>query len=839
MFSNVRRFVFLLFISNLVAFAQKPAKLSSSEIFHALEKFNFLGNALYIAAHPDDENTRLISYLANGIKAKTTYLAITRGDGGQNLIGSELGPELGVIRTEELLAARKQDGGFQRFTRAIDFGYSKHPDETFSIWDKDKILADVVYTIRLLKPDIIINRFDHRSPGTTHGHHTGSAMLSYEAFSLAADPNAYPEQLAYVEVWKPRRLFFNTSFFFYGSREAFEKADKSNLTEVNAGSYFPQLGLSNGEIAALSRSQHKSQGFGSSGSRGDDKEYLEFIKGQAPRAKYKNDPFDGINTGWGRVNGGEAIGLLMDQVLAQFDLQHPEAVIPQLMEVQKLVSKIDDKFWRETKLKEINEIILACSGLFVEATAQISQAFPGQSVEISIEATNRSNFPVSLLSYQSSTGNQAKIVQQQLNNNQQHFFKEEIQIPENSPYNAPYWLQQKGETGIYAVDDPELIGLPESPAPVRIDFIFSFGGKANIFISRELVYKYNDRVDGEVYEPFVVMPPATVGISQKVWIFENDKPVKVPVEVVFHQPGAKGKVHLEVPDGWVVSPTETEVEAGKISRQTVEFTVTPPSHQSEGQIKPSIEIDQKIYNWESVTINYSHIPKQTLLVPAEAKAASINIQKVGTKIAYFQGAGDDVPKALRQIGYEVTEIDRTDINANELAKFDALVLGIRAYNVWEDFDAEQIQIEEYIKNGGRVIVQYNTTGGLKSPRFSPFPLSLSRDRVTDENSPVRFLAPQHPVLNVPNKITPDDFTGWVQERGLYFPDSWDSAFTPILGLQDPGEKELQGGLLVAPYGKGYYIYTGLSFFRELPQGVTGAFKLFANLLSIGNQDEQP
>lgn len=831
-------FIFILLSFN-VSFAQQPAKLSSSEIYHALEKFNFLGNALYIAAHPDDENTRLISYLANGMKAKTTYLSITRGDGGQNLIGPELGPQLGVIRTQELLAARRQDGGYQRFTRAIDFGYSKHPDETFSIWDKEKILSDVVYTIRLLKPDIIVNRFDHRTPGTTHGHHTASAMLSFEAFTLAADPNAFPEQLNYVDVWKPRRLFFNSSWFFYGSQEAFEKADKSNLSEVNVGDYYRQLGLSNGEISALSRSEHKSQGFGSTGSRGHEMEYLEFIKGQAPKPKYKNDLFDGITTNWSRVNGGGDIALLMDQVLAQFDLRQPEAIIPQLIEVQKLVSKIEDKFWRETKLKEINEIMVACAGLFVEAKAEQAVGVPGETYEISIEATNRSTYRVSLLSYQTLPGNQAVLVQKQLNFNINNIFKDKVKIPDDASFSSPYWLQEKGSTGIYTVSNPQLIGLPESPAPVQVNFILSFGGKANVFISRDVIFKSNDRVAGEVYEPFVVMPPATVGIQQKVWIFENNSPTKIPVDVLFHGTGVQGKVKLEVPDGWSVSPSEIEVKSNEINKAMTEFIVTPPAKQSEGLLQPKIIIDGKSYGWESTVIDYSHIPKQTLLMPAEAKAAAVSIKKAGIKIAYLQGAGDEVPNALRQVGYLVTELKREDINVATLEQFDALVLGIRAYNIYDNFGSEQKQINDYVKNGGTVVVQYNTTGGLKSPDFSPIPLQISRDRVTDENSPVRFLNPQHPVLNYPNQITLNDFEGWVQERGLYFPNRWDTAFTPILGLQDPGEPEIQGSLLIGQFGKGHYIYTGLSFFRELPQGVTGAFKLFANLLSLGNENKQP
>ena len=360
---KINFFTLLISLSFFSSIAQESEKMSSSEIHDKIKKLNFLGSVLYVAAHPDDENTRLISYLSNNTHARTAYLSLTRGDGGQNLIGPELRESLGVLRTQELLAARKIDGGEQFFTRANDFGYSKHPDETLEIWNKKEVLNDVVWAIRKFRPDVIINRFDHRSPGTTHGHHTSSAMLSLEAFDIANDPKKYPEQLKNYNTWQPKRILFNTSWWFYGSREKFNEADKSNLINVDIGVYYPSKGLSNTEIAALSRSQHKCQGFGTAGSRGEKQEYLEYIKGDFPK---NNNLFAGINTSWNRIKEGNKIGALLNNIETNFNFQSPSSHVKELMKAYVLIQKIEDSYWREQKTKEISEIIEACTGLFIE-----------------------------------------------------------------------------------------------------------------------------------------------------------------------------------------------------------------------------------------------------------------------------------------------------------------------------------------------------------------------------------------------------------------------------------------------------------------------------------------
>ena len=823
---------FSLFISYFL-FAQQPQKPTSSEIFDQIEKLNFLGTALYIAAHPDDENTRLISYLANDVKAHTGYLALTRGDGGQNLVGPEIRELLGVIRTQELLAARRTDGGNQLFTRANDFGYSKHPDETLAIWNEKEVLSDVVRAIRKFKPDVIINRFNHRNPGSTHGHHTSSAMLSFDAFDMVGDATVYPETAKTFGVWQPKRLFFNTSWWFYGSREKFEAADKSNLVEVETGNYYPTMGLSNGEIASLSRSMHKSQGFGSTGTRGSQTEYLEFLKGDFP--KNKSNLFDGIDTSWSRLEGGAPIGLILSQVEKDFNFQNPSASVPQLVKAYSLIKNLPEGIWKERKLKEITKLISDCSGLYLEAVASEQSTTPKGNINVTIEAINRSNTLIALNSVTSPILSfPAQLIATPLKNNK----TETLQSVENTflvtEYSAPYWLKEKGTLGMYKVTNEDLIGLPEVTDQFPVHFNLSIEG-VPITIVKNIVYKFNDPVKGEVFRPFQVLPEVTSSIPEKVLIFATNESKEIPVKVRAGRDGITGTVTLQHPKGWIVSPEQHTFSLGRSGEeQTLIFNVQPPNEQSEGLLKPLVHIGDRFFNKELVTIDYDHIPFQSVLLPSEAKIVRINIQKNGQHIGYINGAGDAIPESLKQIGYSVTTIPPSDLTEEHLKQFDAIVVGIRAYNTVPELAFTQSVLNDYVENGGTLVLQYNTSHRMVTPDIAPYALKLSRDRVTDEHSEVKILAPKHTVLNSPNKITLADFDGWVQERGLYFPNEWAEEFTPILGMNDKEYPETKGSLLVASHGKGHYIYTGLSFFRELPAGVPGAYRLFANLLSIGN-----
>lgn len=815
--------------------AQQPQKLTSGEIFEHLQKLNFLGSVLYVAAHPDDENTKLISYFSNETKARTAYLSLTRGDGGQNLIGAELRESLGVLRTQELLAARRIDGGEQIFSRANDFGFSKEPTETFSIWNKNDVLSDVVLAIRKFQPDIIINRFDHRTPGSTHGHHTASAMLSLEAFDLSGDKKSFSDQLSTLSTWQPKRIFFNTSWWFYGSEEKFEAADKTNMFAVNAGVYFGIKGKSNGEIAALSRSQHKCQGFGTMGTRGDETEYLEFLKGAIPRDK--KNLFEGINTTWTRVKGGEAIGEILVEIEKNFNFKNPAVHLPKLMEAYNLVDKLEDNHWKSIKKMELENIILAASGLFLEGISSEQSSNPSGEFTLKIEALNRSNQDLELVSVDFLNNSESDIiVGKKLEKNIAFKLDKIIKIKAETPFTSPYWLNEKGTLGMYSVKNKSLIGNPESK---RLELKWNLkicGQPLEIF--KEIVYKYSDPEKGEIYQPFEILPEATATVLNDVTIFSSDKSLEIPVKIKAGKSSLRGKIMLEIPQNWKVSPSEIDFEiAMKNDEKIVTFIVTPPSSESKGIIRPIITSEGKKYTQKLITIQYDHIPKQSVLMPSEASVVRLNIKKLGQNIGYIEGAGDEIPQSLKQIGYDVRIIKPEEITENTLKDFDAIVMGIRAYNVIPELKFKQRYLLEYVKNGGNLIVQYNTYGrkNFSVPDFSPYELNISNDRVTDENAKVTFLDATNSLLNHPNKMNQKDFDGWVQERGLYFPDKWATEFVPVLGMKDPNETEKQGSLLVAKYGKGYYIYTGLSFFRELPVGVPGAFKLFANMISIGKK----
>ncbi len=816
--------IILFSISN---FAQKPQKLNSNQIFEKVQKLNFLGTALYIAAHPDDENTRLIAYLSNKVKARTGYLSLTRGDGGQNLIGPEIRELLGVIRTQELLAARRIDGGEQLFTRANDFGYSKHPEETLKIWDKEKVLSDVVWAIRTFKPDVIINRFNHRTPGTTHGHHTSSAMLSVEAFDKVVDSTAFSSQLKFTEVWQPKRLFFNTSSWFYRDKTQFEQEAK-DFTKFDIGVYYPIKGMSNNELASMASSQHLCQGFGRLTTRGTQTEYLEFLKGEA--LKDKNDIFSGINTTWNRLKNGGEIGDILYEVEQNFDFVNPSKHINQLMEAYSLIQKLEDKHWKNIKEKQIKEIIEACLGLYLEASAESATAIPNTKIGVDFEVINRSNVSVELTSITSTIDNKDYFKKIDLVNNKKINFKQNISL-KSANYSAPYWLNDEATLGMYAVNNQQLIGKPETPREVTVNFNLLINYMPITF-TKNVIRRYAERDKGEIYVPFEIVPKITTKLKNKVLIFSDSTAKKVAVEVKAGANFINGFLSLQLPEDWLISPNKVPFNiAQKGDKQIVEFTVTAPKKQSEGVLNVMATVDGQKYTKEMIEIDYNHIPKQTVLQSSKAKVVRLDIKKEGNLIGYIKGAGDAIPESLRQIGYAVNIINPAEINEENLHKYDAIVLGIRAYNVVKELKFKQKFLLDYVDKGGNLIVQYNTNRGVNVG--APYTLKLSRDRVTDEQAEVIILDEEHPLLNYPNKITQEDFKGWVQERGLYFPNMWSEQYTPLLAMNDKNETSKLGSLLIAKYGKGNYIYTGLSFFRELPAGVSGAYKLFANLLAAG------
>lgn len=803
-----------------------PEAMSGGEIQLALQKLNVLGRVLYIAAHPDDENTNLMAFWANGSLYETAYLSITRGDGGQNLIGPELRERLGVIRTEELLAARRLDHAQQFFSRAVDFGFSKTAEETLRIWDHEKILSDVVWVIRKFRPDVVVTRFspeDH----LTHGHHTASTILAQEAFAAASDPNRFPEQLAFVKPWRPTRLVWNTSPFFFTNRNL--PFDPTGLTILEAGGYNPLLGKAYTEIAAASVSMHESQGVGRPPLRGARKEYFKLLEGEPMTSAL----FDGVDTNWSRVANSEPVAAKIRQIISDFHPADPAASVAELLELRQALSELKDGDWVPEKKAELDQIIAACLGLHFEASTTNATITPGQTADIKLEAINRCNIPVTLQEVRFPLSGDSTRIDEALPPNELIAKNVSCKIPENTPYSQPYWLRQPGTLGTFAVDDQKLIGLPENPPHLPIEITLQLSGQELRYVV-DTRYRTVDPVAGELRQSLVIAPPVFTDFANPVLMFATNQPKSVSVRVIASTGPVKGQLRLTAPDGWHVDPAAVQIDLKGANAETVAaFTVKPPEQDSEGTLRAIASIEGREYSFGHVRISYPHIGVHILMPRAEVTVVRADIRKKGERIGYIPGAGDDVPESLQQIGYTVKMLSDADITAKNLAQFSAVVLGIRAYNTDDRISKWLPELFTYVKNGGVAIAQYNTTADLKTKEMAPYPLEISRDRVTDENAEVRILVPNHPLVTTPNKITSKDFDGWVQERGLYFPNKWDAAWTPILSCNDPNEKPLDGGLLVAKSGKGFFIYTSYSWFRQLPAGVRGAYRLFANMVSLG------
>lgn len=819
-------FLLVFLLSNLLAGGQHHQP-SASEIKLKLKKLNFLGSVLYVAAHPDDENTRAIAYLANDRLAATAYLSMTRGDGGQNLIGPEIGELLGLIRTQELMAARRIDGGQQFFTRAIDFGFSKNYQETLEIWNKEEVLSDVVRVIRQFQPDVILTRFppDERAG---HGHHTSSALLAQEAFDLSNNSSIYPDQVKAFGTWQVSALYTNTGRWWNQTINE----NTPGILAMNVGTYNTLLGKSYSEIAAESRTQHKSQGFGSPGRRGDALEFFEFVKG----TQATHDVFEKVNTTWSRIKGGDKVQPLITKVIQEYNIDNPSASVPALIEIRKALLLLEQSVWVKRKLLEVEQLIKDCTGLYLEVTTTHYMAAPGESVQLSFEVINRSPASIVLEKLESKALRFDSTLSLSPKDNFPIAFKSTKQIQQNLPYSAPFWLSQPHATGLYTVTDPQLIGKPENDPAIIIETAVRIQGEL-MKVSVPVVHKWTDPVKGELTRPFEIVPPVFVNFSQSVFVLKDQTPQYVTVLVKSgSQRKMKGEVKLDLPSGWTSSPATIPFELQKINEElSLTFLVVGGSEELDASIRAIAQVEGKEFSVSYRQIQYDHIPVQTLLPPAQARALRINARKEGSVIGYIRGAGDDIPVSLRNLGYEVWEMKDEEITPANLKRVDAVVLGIRALNTNERIRYNMPTLFNYVREGGTLVVQYNTSNDLEldADKIAPYPLKLSRDRVTQEDSEVRILKPDHPLLNYPNKITHSDFEGWIQERGLYFPSSWGEPFEALLSMNDKGEPERNGSLLVAPYGEGYYIYTGLSFFRELPEGVPGAYKLFANLVSAG------
>ncbi|MBL7703024.1 MAG: PIG-L family deacetylase [Ferruginibacter sp.] len=810
-------FIFLLFTFYfLLVQAQTPRSYTSSEILLQLKKLNVLGSVLYIAAHPDDENTRLLAYLANEKLYRTGYLSLTRGDGGQNLIGDEQGVDLGLIRTQELLAARRIDGAEQFFTRAFDFGYSKSPDETMKFWGHDKILSDVVWVIRKFRPDVIITRFPTTGEGG-HGHHTASAILAGEAFDAAADPAKFTEQLSQgVTVWQAKRILWN-SFNFGGNN-----TQREDQFKMECGDYNPVLGKSYGEIAAASRSQHKSQGFGVPAQRGSVIEYLKTIKGTAP----VNDLFDDIDVSWKRVNES-SVANSINKIIDKFDVSHPEKSLPALVDLYKKIETLQDDYWKDQKLFAVKDIIQNCSGLFMEATTNTQFAVLADSLKINLVVNNRSG--ANILSADAYVNNDY-IIFDQLQKNTNSAKTYTMYLRPGAKLTQPYWLQNNMEKGSFNVTDQQLIGKAEND-PFSVEFSMLIEGKEFKF-TKPVRYKFTDPVKGELYQPVNIIPAFSVTSTPKLTINggRNEWEIKSFKEKnPFNAYIKSGENFLpKLHDDAVMTKGQVMKIHGTNSL-SVDNKGNPGYQIVHDQLYKS---DRTLYT-ELHQINYDHIPSISYTQPSTFASISFDLKTEGHYVGYIPGAGDKVPEALLAMGYKVVILKEPDIRAANLKQFDAIVTGVRAYNTNEWMNNVYEELMDYVHEGGVLLVQYNTSNqiGPVKAKISPYTFNISRNRITDEEAKVNFLIPDHPALNHPNKITDKDFDGWIQERSIYHAEKMDTAYKAILSMKDPGEKEQDGSLIIANYGKGRFVYTGLVFFRELPAGVPGTYRLFANLIA--------
>lgn len=811
------------------AFAASAAAASETApaILQDLRGFREMGSVLYVAAHPDDENTQLITYLARGRLYRTAYLSLTRGDGGQNVLGPEFGDTLGVIRTQELLAARHVDGGRQFFSRARDFGFSKDYRQTLTKWDRQEVLADIVRVIRIFRPDVIITRFPPE-PGNTHGHHTASSVLALEAFKLAGDPKAFPEQLGALSPWLPRRILWNS----FGPGRGAEPA--LGVLHVSIDGTDGATGAPFATLAAQSRSMHQTQGFANfsvaAAGSGPRIESFQLLAGEPA----SQDIMEGVDTTWGRIPGGADIGPRVDRLIAQFNPGDPSASVPALLELRSRLAALGRDPLVDEKRLQLDRILQACLGLSVKTVAARSEVVPGETLAMATTVRVSSAVPVRWVAVRYPGLGPEDRSSIELRPGTEATIDTTLVLPGSTPITEPYWLRAEGTAGMFRVDDPSLIGLPENPPAIPIEDVFVVGGQT-LAVPDEAVQV----TQGEIRRRLDVVPPVSVSFASSVELFAPGAAKTVRVEIVPYRAGEAGSLRVDAPAGWRVAPEARAFRLGAVGeRAAFEFTVTAPLSAAGGSLGARAEIGGASYDTGRIAIGYPHIPPQLLQPAARLRVVSLDLAIRGRRVGYLPGAGDSVASSLEQMGFEVTALGGADLTLERLKNFDAVVTGIRAFNTRTDLVAGLPALFAYVEAGGTLVEQYNTPNGLQTQTLAPYLLKLSRDlprfRVTDENSPVTFLAPGNPALTTPNRIVPADFEGWVQERGLNFSSEWDTAhFTALLACSDAGEAPLEGGLLVARYGKGYFVYTGLSFWRQFPAGVPGAYRLFANLVSLG------
>lgn len=811
--------------------AQQVRSSKSSEIYRELKTLKHLPKVLYLAAHPDDENTGLLSWLINDQNVETGYLSLTRGDGGQNLLGTEQGAALGLIRTHELLEARKLDGAQQFFTRAIDFGFSKNTTDTFKQWDENSIIADAVWVIRKFRPDVIICRFPPTA-AAGHGQHAASAVVAEKAFKLAGDKTAFPDQLKYVNVWQPKRVLWNT-FRFGGVNTTAE-----NQLKVTVGQYDAQLGMGYGELAGLSRSLHKSQGAGTQSVAGIRTEYFAHVTGEPA----KETLFDGVVKTW-TSKGNADIDHSLDEIISAFNFNNPEHSLPALFALRKKILALPDADLKKDKITALDNIILSCAGFMGEVVTSQAEAVAGDHYNFRLNLISRTVNPVVLENVK--WLGQSESINKKLSKDSLVTIQHDIQIPADAALTEPYWLAKPAvNPAIFSVPNDTLVGLPEAESPLNVLLDLKIGSE-KLQVKLPLSFKKLDPVRGDVVEALRIVPALELKFTQPVYLVKEneDLHLSLNVKVNSNKQYSNGILNLMY-NGERLGSADVNSLKGKDT--TIEYIIPKNKlasiHSDRLQLDANFVADGVTYNKKQVLIQYPHLPTLQYFAPATVTVMKGDIQAAVKKVGYIEGAGDFIPDFLRIAGIQVDVLKDEDFygsvnesggsgSQNKLSQYDAIVMGVRANNTEKKLGRWMPFLWSYAKAGGNLVMQYNTNQDTTVDKLGIYNFSIANKRVTEENAAVTFLNPNHKVLNFPNKITADDFKGWVQERGAYFPAQWDAAYEPLFEMHDTDEEPLQGSTLYAKYGKGNFIYTPLAFFRQLPAGNVGAARLFLNFLS--------
>ncbi len=877
------------------AAAQKPTTEyeGATALGLTLRRIGPTQRVLMIAAHPDDENTAVLATLALGGGADVAYLSLTRGDGGQNGIGPELQESIGLIRSEELLAARRLDGAVQFFTRAYDYGFSKSADEAFGHWPRDSILKDAVTVIRRFRPDVVVAVFSG-TPRDGHGQHQAAGIIAREAFRAAGDASRFPELAAAgLAPHRPKKLY-----------QSLWRGSPEGATPLQAGTYDPLLGKSWHQIALASRGRHRSQDMGRALQPGPHTVSLQRVDMETP-----NEPsiFLGVDTTLAqRARSAEAPGAvtrLLDEydgvardVRARFNPLDSDALVPELTRALELLDRAEHELARTTddavngaaaertgrggtdgrsahygavasasalafhigaEQQDVREALRLAAGIVIDAIADAERVVPGQTFTLELTAWNGGVRPLTVRALEPvlpdgwTATPLDELPGEPLAPGTLRTRRFEVTVPADAPSTEPYYLHEPRDGDLYHwPDDVALRGLPFQPAEVQAHALVALDG-ARLPIEREATYRLVSSTEGESRRPVRVVPAVSVALEPGVAVLPLDgegsykaaaaaSGIAFRVRLTGEAPeGIGGMLRLDLPAGWRAEPASVPVRfAAQGESRVFEFRVTPPEDVAAGayELGAIFEAENgRRYDRGYELIDYPHLQPRARYPDAVATVQALDVAvPAGLRVGYIVGAGDRVPEALDQLGVAYDLINPADLAAVDLDAYDVVITGIRAYEHRPELRQQNRKVLEYVERGGTLIVQYNQYR-FSGSDLAPYPLEIARphDRVTDETAPVRLLDPSHPILSWPNRIGPADFEGWVQERGLYFPRTWDERYTPLLEMSDPGEGPLRGALLIAPHGEGTYVYTGLAFFRQLPAGVPGAYRLFANLLALG------